>query len=153
MNLLTDIKSTNLTVSDAYVVRPLDLNLNIKTVKLIREDEMGETAHVFISGRIEKPLILVLNKIQRQYLSSLDDHWKSLETIQNNLHLRPTFPIKNKPVIKGLENGWFRYAIKAVIEKNRHTKLNLKSSTHKVILMRKYISLYKRKQNIVIFPP
>jgi hypothetical protein len=44
---------------------------------------------------------------------------------------------------------WWKYAIEAIIEAKRKTRLDLILSSKRIVLMKKYIHLYKRKQNIV----
>lgn len=119
----------------------------MKKIKVLTKrkskNENEPNMHFWLS--FKKPLIIILNKQQREYLSNMGKHIKSLEIIRSNLHIRPTILFRNNRL------EWFRYAVKAVIEQNKKLKLNFKKSTQKITLQAKYISLYKKKQKIVIF--
>jgi hypothetical protein len=85
----------------------------------------------------------MINKEQKDYLVNLDEHFNSLETIQNNLHVRPISNVNKNPL------AWFKYCANAIMEKNALDKLNFQKAMVKYFLMKKYIALYKKKQNIV----
>lgn len=87
----------------------------------------------------------MINREQKDYLANLGEHFKSLETIQNNLHIRPILNVNKNPL------GWFKYCANAVMEKNTLDKLNFQRAMIKYFVMKKYIALYKKKQNIVKF--
>ena len=60
-----------------------------------------------------EPIIVIINKEQKEYLANLGDRFKSLKNLQNNLHIRPNVLFEEEP------HGWFRYVVRAVIDKNR----------------------------------
>lgn len=141
----SELKYRKLRDKESFLLHPIDFHLNIKFINHILNQKLSTEAHVKITAEILRPIIFMMNKEQKDYLSNLDDHFKSLENIQNNLHIRPTFPLKKNPL------GWFRYSVRAIIEKNRFLKLNFQRAMHQFFLMKKYIALYKKKQNIVCF--
>lgn len=130
---LKDIKTT------PYLIRPLDVRISIQ---ILTKELKNEPKKKFLL-KLKKPLIIILNKHQREYLSKLGKHLKSLEIIRSNLHIRPTVLFRNNRL------EWFRYAVKAIIEQNKKLKFNFKKSSQKLTLQNKYISLYKKKQKIV----
>lgn len=131
---------------ETFLLHPIDFHLNIKLNNhILNQQELSKEAHIKITAEILRPIVFMMNKEQKDYISNLGDHFKSLETIQNNLHIRPTFPLKKNPL------AWFRYSIRATIEKNHFLKLNFQRAMHHFFLMKKYIALYKKKQNIVLF--
>lgn len=122
-----------------FLIRPINVRLKIMVDKKVEDPKI----HLWLS--FKHPVIVILNKQQREYLSNLEKHIKSLEIIRLNLHLRPTVLFRNNRL------EWFRYAVKAIIEQNKKLKLNFKKSTQKLTLQTKYISLYKKKQSIVSY--
>lgn len=126
-----------------YLVRPLDIHLQIQ-LKTKKNSASSEPKMRFLL-KFKTPLIVILNKQQKEYLENMSKHLKSLEIIRSNLHIRPTVLFRNNRL------EWFRYAVKAVVEQNKKLKLNFKKSSQKLSLQNKYISLYKKKQKIVIF--
>ena len=145
---MTDKENENyrkLRDKECFLLHPIDFHLKIKFIDhILKKEELSKEAHMKITAEILRPVIFMMNKEQKDYLSNLGDHFKSLETIQNNLHIRPTFPLRKNPL------GWFRYSVRAIIEKNRFLKLNFQRAMQQFFLMKKYIALYKKKQNIVI---
>ena len=120
-----------------YLLRPINVRLKFMSSKKAEEPNI----QIWLS--FKHPVILILNKQQREYISHMEKHIKSLEIIRLNLHLRPTVLFRNNRL------EWFRYAVKAIIEQNKKLKLNFKKSTQKLTLQTKYITLYKKKQKIV----
>ena len=141
----TDLIYRRLREKESFLLHPIDFHLDITFLNhILNQNELSKEAHMKIKADITRPIILMMNKEQKEYLTNMGDHFKSLETIQNNLHIRPTYPVKKKAL------GWFIYSVRATIEKNRFLKLNFQRAMQQFFLMKKYISLYKKKQNIVI---
>lgn len=126
-----------------YLIRPLDIRLQIQ-IKTKKNSANSEPKMKFWL-KFKTPLMIILNKQQKEYLTNMGKHLKSLEMIRSNLHIRPTVLFRNNRL------EWFRYAVKAVIEQNKKLKLNFKKSSQKLSLQNKYINLYKKKQKIVIY--
>ena len=128
-----------------FLMRPIDIRLKIQilTIKNKRNTEEFEESKLNLSLFLKNPLIIILNKQQRQYLMNLGKHVKALEIVRSNLHIRPTVLFRNNRL------EWFRYAVKAIIEQNKKIKLNFKKSTQKLTMQKKYMTLYKKKQTIV----
>lgn len=143
---LIEVNYRKLRDKESFLLHPIDFHLNIKMINhILNQQELSKEAHIKINAEILRSIIITMNKEQKDYLSNLGDHFKSLETIQSNLHIRPTFPLKKNPM------AWFRYGVRATIEKNHFVKLNFQRALHHFFLMKKYIALYKKKQNIVNF--
>ncbi|CAD8125695.1 unnamed protein product [Paramecium sonneborni] len=104
---------------------------------------------------IQSPVIFNLNKELKNYLIKLNEVLSCQEIIQDNFHLRPTKEIKNnysEKEIKKIYSEWWKYFINSIILKQKSQKLDLSFSYKKLVSMKRYIQLYKRKQNIVLVP-
>jgi len=128
-----------------FLMRPIDIRLKITvlSIKKTKSIDEFEDSKLNFSLFFKNPLIIMLNKQQRQYLMNLGKHMKALEMVRSNLHIRPTVLFRNNRL------EWFRYAVKATIEQNKKIKLNFKKSTQKLTMQKKYMTLYKKKQTIV----
>jgi hypothetical protein len=141
---IREINTRKTTVTnERCLLNHLDLSIEIEIVKNIPIEYIADQSHYKIKLIIEKPLILMLTKTDREFISNLDEHFKAMQEIQRNIHLRPTHPV----LINKRE--WFLYAVRVILEKNRLKRCDLREMVRKFLLMRRYISLYKRKQNIV----
>ena len=129
-------------LNNIYLLQPC--NLTIKLQQIFKDNVANvEKTNFDIKIDFHQPLIFIFNKNQIEYLNKIEKHLKAMEIIRNNLHIRPTTPLRTSRL------DWFRYAIKAVIDQNRKLKLDIQKSTYKLFLMKRYINLYKRKQRIV----
>ena len=130
-----------------YLIRPIEIKLKVAILnnknKSKKEPLNDDEPKMQFWLTFKKPLIIILNKQQREYFGNMGKHIKSLEIIRSNLHIRPTVLFRNNRL------EWFKYAVKAIIEQNKKLKLNFKKSTQKLTLQMKYINLYKKKQKIV----
>lgn len=129
-------------LNNIYLLQPC--NLTIKLQQKFKEHVANaEKTNFDIKIDFHQPLIFIFNKNQIEYLNKIEKHLKAMEIIRNNLHIRPTTPLRTSQL------DWFRYAIKAVIDQNRKLKLDIQKSTYKLFMRKRYINLYKRKQRIV----
>ena len=132
--------------SDCYLLFPLDISL-----KMIKAQDLTsnfkESARLTIKVDIKEALIFVINNDHIQYLKTLTDSLKVMEIVQKNIHLRPNQRLQNR---KANAIAWWQYAIKCVLEERKKVDNLFKSSATKLYQTRKYIDLYKRKQEIVI---
>lgn len=129
-------------LNNIYLLQPC--NLAIKFQQAFK-DQLDNVEKTYLDIKIDfhQPLIFIFNKNQIEYLDKIEKHLKAMEIIRNNLHIRPTTPLRTSRL------DWFRYAIKAVIDQNRKLKLDIQKSTYKLFLRKRYINLYKRRQRIV----
>lgn len=66
--------------------------------------------------------------------------------MQDNFHFRPKCEVKNN------YGEWWKYLINAVMQNQKNHKLDLGYSSRRLVLMKRYIELYKRKQTIILVP-
>lgn len=128
---------------DSYFLFPMDVILKISTVQDTGPDFLKKPQN-FINLQVLDPIILLINSQTTKYLTSLNNHLSIMQIVQKNLHLRPLeTPSENY-------RAWWRYAIKAVREERKRSESLSQVSAQKLIKMRTYINLYKRKQTIVL---
>ena len=128
--------------TNMYFLFPINVTVQIKRNLDLSQDFTNEPEKS-VAILIKDPLIVMLNHYQIKFLKVLNQHLSSLNIVQKNLHLRPVEPPKENP------KAWWKYAYKVVVE---HMEKNLiYKSALLPLKMRKYINLYKSKQNIVSF--
>ncbi|CAD8200188.1 unnamed protein product [Paramecium octaurelia] len=128
---------------DQMILTPIDIEIKYT---LNRNYEQLTQPIQVLSIVVKSPIIIQLNKEQKEYLIKLNEALSSQEVIQDNFHLRPTKDIKNA------YSEWWKYFIKSIILKQKSKKLDLGYSSKKLVLMKRYIELYKRKQTIILVP-
>lgn len=124
-----------------YIVFPINATVRIKKQLDLSRDFSYEPQKS-ISIEVSEPIILMLNKDHMKYLGALNEHLRIMHIIQKNIHLRPNQSPRENPV------AWWLYAIKAVTEERKRV-ISMKKTIANMQKMKKYIDLYKRKQNIV----
>jgi len=129
--------------TNMYFLFPINATVQIKRNLDLAQD-FNKEPEKSVSIIIKDPLILMLNHYQIKFLKVLNQHLSSLNIVQRNLHLRPIEPPKENP------KAWWKYAYKVVVQ---HMEKNLiYRSALLPMKMRKYINLYKSKQNIIHAP-
>ncbi|CAD8125312.1 unnamed protein product [Paramecium sonneborni] len=145
-NLSVSLKKDSfkdLTKKDAQMIlMPIDIEI-MYTVN--KNYELLNQPIMILEVLIKSPIIFQLNKEQKNYLIKLNEVLSCQEIIQDNFHLRPK-------EIKNNYSEWWKYFINSVILKQKSQKLDLSFSYKKLVSMKRYIQLYKRKQNIVLVP-
>lgn len=126
--------------NNSYLLFPLNLNVKIKQMLNLTGD-VSEEPEKSVWIELKDPMTIIINKNQIQFLRALNEHVSSLNVVQKNIHLRPTQHPKENP------KAWWKYAYKALLESKTMDKLF--NNPISVVKMRKYIHLYKIKQNIV----
>jgi len=127
--------------NDVYLLYPLDMTIRLKKTGDQSKDFHTEPQEL-LWIETKDPIILMLNKDHMQFLGALSNHFKAMNLVHRNLHLRPNGAPKKMP------KEWFIYAIKAVIEDKKRAK-DFSKDPSSLIKMKKYIDLYKRQQTIV----
>lgn len=128
--------------ADFYFLFPLDATFYMRTVHDFNRN-FFEKPQRFIRIHLTDPLIILANNRITEYLTSLNHHLKVMKVAQENLHLRPLeAPSENL-------RGWWKYAIRAINEDIKRNKSFTQSSAQNWVAMMNYVSLYKRKQEIV----
>ncbi|CAD8104021.1 unnamed protein product [Paramecium primaurelia] len=136
--------SSVLTKKDIQMIlMPVDIEIKYT---LNKNYELLTQPIMILEALIKSPVIFQLNKEQKNYLIKLNEVLSNQEIIQDNFHLRPTKEIKNS------YSEWWKYFINSIILKQKSQKLDLSFSSKKLVSMKRYIQLYKRKQNIVLVP-
>ncbi|KAM3144515.1 Vacuolar protein sorting-associated protein 13 [Paramecium bursaria] len=130
---------------DFYVLHPMDITIKLTINK--EADQLDKPIQD-IQINIDSPIIFMMNKEQKNYLLKLNELLKNLEIIQDNFHLRPSMDIQQAKNY----GEWWKYLINAVMQKQKNHRLDLGYSSRKLVLMKRYIQLYKRKQNIILVP-
>ncbi|CAK91760.1 unnamed protein product (macronuclear) [Paramecium tetraurelia] len=125
------------------ILMPIDIEIKYT---LNKNYEQLTQPIMVLEALIKSPVIIQLNKEQKNYLIKLNEVLSCQEIIQDNFHLRPTKEIKNN------YSDWWKYFINSIILKQKSQKLDLSFSSKKLVSMKRYIQLYKRKQNIVLVP-
>lgn len=128
--------------ADSYVVFPFDAIVYIRTV-LKKKHKSPEDPQIFIRIQIAEPLIFLVNSQTMRYIASLSNALTVMDVAQNNLHIRPLDLPRENP------KGWWKYAIRAVVEDLDRKKSLTQVSIQKWNKMMKYIALYKKKQSMV----
>ena len=127
---------------ETFILLPIHATVRAKKMLVLSKNKLTyETSQQFLIDTNE-PIMLMLNKNHMRYIGALSQHIKLMSIVQKNIYLRPMNSPKERP---GL---WWIYAIKSVVEERKRQTKFARSSTN-ILKMRKYVNLYKRKQNIV----
>ncbi|CAD8117933.1 unnamed protein product [Paramecium sonneborni] len=129
---------------DQMILTPIDIEIKYM---INRNYEQLTQPIQILQILIKSPIIIQLNKNQKDYLIKLNETLQCQEVIQDNFHLRPI-----KEIQKASYSEWWKYLIKSTILKQKIKKLDLSYSSKKLVLMKRYIELYKRKQTIILVP-
>ncbi|CAD8044814.1 unnamed protein product [Paramecium primaurelia] len=125
------------------LLSPIDISIKLIINK--NQDEQGKPLQN-LTINIETPVIFQLNKESKNYLLKLNEVLQNLEIVQDNFHFRPKCEVKNN------YGEWWKYLINAVMQNQKNHKLDLGYSSRRLVLMKRYIELYKRKQTIILVP-
>lgn len=131
--------------NDFYFILPMDLLAHIGKNDYSNHDGINKPKS-YVHIHMQEPLIMLANKLLIKYITCLNHHFSMMKTVQKNLHLRPLVTPRENAVV------WWVYAIKAVVEDLKRGSDLARSSVWKILRMRRYIDLYKRKQDIVALP-
>lgn len=128
-----------------YIVLPMKFQ-----IKLTLNSAPNTDYHLLPKTDVEilmkSPIVISICKEQIETVMRCIDSFDVIMKMKANLHLRPIIrPAKH---IDHSGKDWWKYAIMAVIEKNRN-KVNIFSVFEKYFVVRKYISLYKRLKKFV----
>jgi len=127
--------------TDSFLLSPMDVTIKIKQeLDLSRDFSFVPQRSIYVD--IKEPLIFTLNKADMQYLGSLKEHFRMMNIVSQNIHLRPSESPLENPF------AWWVYAFNAIIEQRKNLK-SLSTNTGNLLKMRRYIDLYKRNQTIV----
>jgi Vacuolar sorting-associated protein 13, N-terminal len=132
---------------ETYLVFPFDAIIRIRTQLDLSKDFRNQPM-LQLTLKFKEPIVLVLNTDNMKYLSALIDNFETMKIIQKNIHLRPS----DRPQREQNSNikFWWKYFKNAIIE-DKKSSGNLINTTKWKINMKKYIDLYKRRQEIVTF--
>lgn len=129
------------TEANTCLLFPISVTIQIKSMKNLYED-FNKEPQQFISIDVKDPVTILLNKEQIRFLKALNNHLASLSIVQKNIHLRPLQSPKQNP------RAWWKYACRATVEESGRNSLYKNSLA--ILRMRRYINLYKSKQNLVL---
>lgn len=127
---------------NAYFLFPLDVIVSIQKVHDTNSSFL-QKPQTFLKLKLVDPIILMLNNQFTKYLISLTQHMSAMQIVQKNLHIRPLETPKENV------KAWWKYAIRAIREEKKRNESFSQASAQKLVKMRTYINLYKRKQNLV----
>lgn len=130
---------------ETYLVFPFDAIIRIRT-QLDLSKDFRHQPMLEITLKFKEPIVLVLNTDNMKYLSALIDNFETMKIIQKNIHLRPGDRPQREP--NSNIKLWWKYFKNAIIE-DKKSSGNLINTTKWKINMKKYIDLYKRRQEIV----
>lgn len=133
---------------ETYLVFPFDAIVRIRT-QLDLSKDFRHQPMMELTLKFKEPIVLVLNTDNMKYLSALIDNFETMKIIQKNIHLRPGDRPQREP--NSNIKQWWKYFKNAIIE-DKKSSGNLINTTKWKINMKKYIDLYKRRQEIVIPP-
>ncbi|CAK75254.1 unnamed protein product (macronuclear) [Paramecium tetraurelia] len=128
---------------EQQLLSPIDISIKLIINK--NQDEQGKPFQN-LTINIDTPVIFQLNKESKNYLLKLNEVLQNLEIVQDNFHFRPKCEVKNN------YGEWWKYLINAVMQNQKNHKLDLGYSSRRLVLMKRYIELYKRKQTIILVP-
>ncbi|CAD8061056.1 unnamed protein product [Paramecium sonneborni] len=128
---------------EQQLLSPIDISIKLVINK--NQDELGKPIQN-LTINIDTPIIFQLNKESKSYLLKLNEVLQNLEIVQDNFHFRPKCEVKNN------YGEWWKYLINAVMQNQKNHKLDLGYSSRRLVLMKRYIELYKRKQTIILVP-
>ncbi|CAD8080873.1 unnamed protein product [Paramecium sonneborni] len=138
-----DSKKEEQKKEEQHLLSPIDITIKLTIYK--NQEELNKPIQS-IEVTIDNPIIFQINKESKNYLVKLNEVLQNLEVVQDNFHFRP------KCEIKGNQGEWWKYLINAVMQNQKNHKLDLGYSSRRLVQMKRYIELYKRKQTIILVP-
>ncbi|CAD8151455.1 unnamed protein product [Paramecium octaurelia] len=121
------------------------IDITVKLTMYKNQEELSQPIQS-IEVTVDNPIIFQINKESKNYLVKLNEVLQNLEIVQDNFHFRP------KCEVKANYSEWWKYLINAVMQNQKNHKLDLGYSSRRLVLMKRYIELYKRKQTIILVP-
>ncbi|CAD8184925.1 unnamed protein product [Paramecium pentaurelia] len=128
---------------EQHLLNPIDIIVKLTMYK--NQEELSQPIQS-VEVTIDNPIIFQINKESKNYILKLNEVLQNLEIVQDNFHFRP------KCEVKANYSEWWKYLINAVMQNQKNHKLDLGYSSRRLVLMKRYIELYKRKQTIILVP-
>jgi hypothetical protein len=80
--------------NEYHIVHPIDMTMNLTIQK---QQQEPKEALMKMDVKFSNPLIIMLNKDQKNYLIKFNQLMANLDIIQDNYHFRPEVPVKKVP--------------------------------------------------------